>query len=72
VSASGKSRAFVDHPNLVPSVPISAVPPPWVRVKVISHVRYVTFQVAEIAASRQMFADILSMIARPRACSAPA
>jgi hypothetical protein len=32
--------------------------------KVISHSRYVTFQLAEVAVSRQMFADILSLIAR--------
>jgi hypothetical protein len=29
-----------------------------------SHGRYVTFQMAEVAVSRQMFADILSLIAR--------
>jgi len=34
--------------------------------KVISHRRYVTFQLAEFAVSRQMFADILSLIARLR------
>src|SRR5215472_6506293 len=39
---------------------------------VISHHRYVTFQVAEAAVSRQMFADILSLIARPRAPPPPA
>jgi hypothetical protein len=31
--------------------------------KVVSHGRYVTFQLAEVAVSRQMFADILSLIA---------
>jgi hypothetical protein len=35
--------------------------------KVVSHGRYVTFQMAELAASRQMFADILLLIARLRA-----
>jgi hypothetical protein len=40
--------------------------------KVVSHGRYVTFQLAEIALSRQMFADILSLIARLRAPPAPA
>ena len=35
--------------------------------KVVSHGRYVTFQLAEVAVSRQMFADILSLIARLRA-----
>jgi hypothetical protein len=32
--------------------------------KVVSHGRYVTFQMAEVAVSRQMFADILSLISR--------
>jgi hypothetical protein len=40
--------------------------------KVVSHRRYVTFQMAEVAVSRQMFADILSLIARLRAPLAPA
>ena len=34
--------------------------------------RYVTFQMAEVAVSRQMFAGILSLIARLRAPPAPA
>jgi len=34
--------------------------------------RYVRFQMAEVAVSRQMFADILSLIARLRAPPAPA
>ena len=47
--------------------------PPWsltslreklikIGAKVVSHGRYVTFQMAEVAVSRQMFAAILSMI----------
>ena len=40
--------------------------------KVVSHGRYVTFQLAEVVVSRQMFADILSLIARLRAPPAPA
>ena len=40
--------------------------------KVASHGRYVTFQLAEVAVSRQIFADILSLIARLRAPPAPA
>jgi Transposase DDE domain group 1 len=40
--------------------------------KVVSHGRYVTFQMAEVAVSRQMFADILSLVARLRAMPAPA
>jgi hypothetical protein len=35
--------------------------------KVVSHGRYVSFQLAEVAVPRQMFADILSLIARLRA-----
>src|SRR5580704_16792819 len=40
--------------------------------KVVAHGRYVTFQLTEVAVSRQMFADILSLIARLRAPPAPA
>jgi hypothetical protein len=40
--------------------------------KVATHGRYVTFQMAEVAVSRQMFADILSLITRLRAPRAPA
>jgi len=40
--------------------------------KIVSHGRYVTFQMAEIAVSRQMFTEILSLIARLRAPPAPA
>src|SRR4030088_2212040 len=40
--------------------------------KVVSHGRYVTFQTAEAAVSRQMFAEILSLIAQVRAPPAPA
>ena len=32
--------------------------------KVVSHRRYVTFQMAEVAVPRRMFAEILSLIAR--------
>jgi Transposase DDE domain group 1 len=40
--------------------------------KVVSHGRYVTFQMAEVAVSRQMFKEILMLIARLRAPPAPA
>ena len=40
--------------------------------KVVSHGRYTTFQMAEVAVPRQMFAEILSLIARRRAPPAPA
>src|SRR5689334_11279208 len=39
--------------------------------KVVSHGRYVTFQLAEVAVPRRLFADILSLIARLRAPPAP-
>ena len=40
--------------------------------KVVSHGRYVTLQMAEVAVPRQMFADILLLIAQLRAPPAPA
>ena len=40
--------------------------------KVVSRGRYVTFQMAEVAVPRQMFAEILSLIARLQAPPAPA
>ena len=40
--------------------------------KIVSHGRYVTFQMAEVAVPRRMFAEILSLIARLRAPPAPA
>ena len=40
--------------------------------KVVSHGHYITFQMAEVAVSQQMFADILSLIAQLRAPPAPA
>jgi hypothetical protein len=40
--------------------------------KVVSHGRYVTFQLAEVAVPREMFADVLSLITRLRAPPAPA
>jgi hypothetical protein len=43
-----------------------------ISAKVVSHGRYVTFQMAEIAMSPQMFAEIPSLIARLRAPPAPA
>ncbi len=45
---------------------------PAMRAKVVSHGRYVSFQLAEVAVPRQMFAEILSLIARLRAPPAPA
>jgi len=37
-----------------------------IAAKVVGHGRYVTFQMAEVAVSRQMLADILMLIARLR------
>ena len=44
------------------------------RVEVVSHGRYVVFQMAEVAIPRQMFQEILRLIAelRPRSPPAPA
>ena len=42
------------------------------RRQVISHGRYVTFQMAEVAVPRQMFQEILSLITPLRAPPAPA
>jgi hypothetical protein len=39
---------------------------------VVSHGRYVTFKMAEVAVPWQLLADILSLIARLRAPPAPA
>jgi hypothetical protein len=38
----------------------------------MSHGRYLAFQLAEVAVSQQMFADILILIARLRVPPAPA
>jgi hypothetical protein len=40
---------------------------PKIGAMVVSHGRYVTFQMAEVVVPRQMFADILALIARLRA-----
>src|SRR3954452_6959013 len=40
--------------------------------KIVRHGRYVTFQMAEVAVPRRIFADILSLITRLRAPPAPA
>jgi len=40
--------------------------------KVVNRGRYITFQISEVAVSRQMFADILSLIDRLRASPTPA
>ena len=40
--------------------------------KVVRHRSYVTFQLAEVAVPRRLFAEILSLIVRLRAPPAPA
>ena len=55
---------------LVTDEPAGEADQDWV--KVVSHGRYVTFQMAEVAVSRLMFRDILMLIARLRAPPAPA
>jgi hypothetical protein len=40
--------------------------------KVVSHGRYVAFQLAEVAVTKQMFREILALIVRLRAPPAPA
>jgi hypothetical protein len=45
---------------------------PKIGAKVVSHGRYVTFQLAEVAVPRRLFAEILSLIARLPAPPAPA
>jgi len=54
-------------------MPLGGRPPRLIKIgaKVVSHGRYVTFQMAEVAVP-QMFADILMLIARLRAPPAPA
>ena len=42
------------------------------KVKVVSHGRYVIFQMAEVAIARQMFRDILRLIAELRPQPPPA
>ena len=38
--------------------------------KVVRHSRYITFQMAEVAVSRKLFAEILLRIERLRCCTA--
>ncbi len=42
-----------------------------IGVKIVSHGRYVTFQMAEVPLSRQMFAEILHLIDGLRTKPAP-
>jgi len=61
---------------------LETIPKPWsltsqreklikIGAKVVNHGRYVAFQMAEVAVSRQMLQEMLSLIARLRAPPAP-
>ena len=63
-AAENDGAVVVDQPAREKLIKIGA--------KVVSHGRYVTFQLAEVAVSRQIFADIVSLIAGLRAPPAPA
>jgi hypothetical protein len=69
--------------NFMRTLAMPKTPEPWsvtslreklikIGAKVVSHGRYVTFQMAEVAVPRQMIADILSRIVRLRAPPTPA
>jgi hypothetical protein len=69
--------------NFMRTVAMPKVAEPWsltgsrkklikIGAKVVSHGRYTTFQMAEVAVSRQSFQEILMLIARLRAPPAPA
>ena len=56
-------------------IALADLPERWmikIAAKVISHSRHVTFQLAEVAVPRQMFADILVLMAQLQAPPAPA
>jgi hypothetical protein len=68
--AGGRATSLAGGSGSEPlSVSISAIK---IGVKVVSRGRYVTFQMAEVAVPRQMFHDILRLIARLWAPPAPA
>jgi hypothetical protein len=82
-SAFSSMRSPTTYGNFMRTLTMPKAAEPWsltslreklfkVGAKVMSHGRYVTFQLAEVAMSRQMFADILMLIARLRAPPAPA
>jgi hypothetical protein len=53
---------------------LTSVPEKLIKIgaKVVSHGRYVTFQMAEVAVPHRMFGEILSLVARLRTPPAPA
>jgi hypothetical protein len=69
--------------NFMRTLALSKATEPWsltslreklikIGAKVTSHGRYITFQLAEVAVSRQMFQEILMLVARLRTPPAPA
>ena len=69
--------------NFLPTLAMPKAAAPWsltslreklikIGAKVVRHGRYVMFQMAEVAVPRQMFNEILMLIARFRAPPAPA
>jgi hypothetical protein len=72
-----------NHGNFMRTLAMPKTAEPWsltslrkkliqIGAKIIRHGRYVTFKMAEIAVSRQMFQEILSLVATLRAPPAPA
>jgi hypothetical protein len=59
-------------PKMVEQWPLTSLREKLIKIgaKVVSHGRYVTFQLAEVAVSRQIFKHILMLIARLRAAGA--
>ena len=70
----GNFTRMLAMPNTVQPWSLTSVREKLIKVgaKVICHGRYVTFQLAEVAVSQQMSAEILSLIARLRPPPAPA
>jgi hypothetical protein len=70
----GNSMRTLAMPNTAQSWSLTSLREKLIKIgaKVVSYGRYVTFQMTEVAVPRQMFADILSLIARLQAPPAPA
>ena len=79
----GKTEQAYNLGNFMRTLAMPKAAEPWsltslreklikIGAKVVSHGRYVTFQMAEVAVPRKMFQEILALIARLRAPPAPA
>jgi len=70
----GNFMRTLTMPEAAEPWPLSSLREKLIKIgaKVVSHGRYVTFQLAEVAVPRQLFADIVRLIARLRAPPAPA